>query len=279
MTIRSPLRRFLRNPLALGGLVVLVALAALAVLAPLISPYAPEAVAPREMLQAPTLQHPFGTDDIGRDVLSRMLHAGRVSLALAVGVAALSVTLGVVLGALSGFYGRWLDRAISAVIDMVLALPFIGVVMVIGAFLELNTWRLVLLLSAFSWQTVARMVRGQVLSVREWPFVEAARASGATDWRILIKHIIPATWAPVSVAATLLVAQAILIESALSFLGFGVRPPTATWGNMLNAAQVYLREAPWLGIYPGLAITLTVASANFVGESLRSSFDPRLRGR
>jgi len=279
MSNRTSLRRFVRNPLAVGGLVVLVALAVAAVLAPWISPYAPEAVSPREMLRAPTWLHPFGMDDIGRDVLSRLLYAGRVSLALAVGVAALSVTVGVLLGAVAGFYGRWIDRVISAVIDMLLALPLIGVVMVIGAFVELTTWRLVLLLAAFSWQTVARMVRGQVLSLRELPFVEAARASGAQDWRILVKHIIPGTFAPVSVAVTLLVAQAILIESALSFLGFGVRPPTATWGNMLNAAQIYLREAPWLGIFPGLAITLTVASANFVGEALRSSFDPRLRGR
>lgn len=273
------LRRFLRNPLAVGGIVVLTLLAGLAILAPWITAHAPEAISPREMLQGPSRQHLFGTDDIGRDVFSRLLYAGRISLALGAGVAVLSVTLGVFLGALAGYYGGWIDRVISAVVDMLMALPLVGVMMVVGAFLELTSWRLVLLISAFSWQTVARMVRAQALSLREMPFVEAARASGATDLRIILKHVIPGALGPISVAATLLVAQAILIESALSFLGFGVRPPTATWGNMLNAAQIYVREAPWLGVFPGLAITFTVAGATFVGEALRASFDPRLRSR
>lgn len=273
------MRRFRRNPLAVGGAAVLLLLAASAVFAPVLAPRPPDAVDPRLILRPPSLQHPLGTDDTGRDALSRLLYAGRVSLALGLGVAVLAVSAGAALGALAGYWGGRVDAVISALINTLLSLPVVAVAMVLGSFLHLTPLRLIALISAFSWMNVARLVRGQVISLREWPYVEVARAAGASDWRVLFRHILPGALGPIAVSGTLLVAQAILYESALSFLGFGVRPPTATWGNMLNAAQVYVREAPWLAAFPGLAITISVTSVNFVGEGLRESLDPRLGRR
>jgi len=268
-------RYFRRNPLATGGLVLLLVIGATSLLAPVLAPYAPDAVNLRRMLQAPSPEHRLGTDDLGRDVLSRLLYAGRTSFTLALGVAVLTVAIGSVLGALAGFFGRRVDSTVSAAIDTLLSIPALALAMVVSAFVEITTWRLILILALVSWPTVARLVRGQVLSLKEQAFTEASLASGASPLRILFRHILPNTVTPVIVAATLLVAYAILIESALSFLGFGVPPPTATWGGMLNDAQLYFREAPWLAVFPGLAITLVVASINFVGEGLREAFDPR----
>lgn len=268
-------RHFRRNPLATGGLVLLLVIGATSLLAPVLAPYAPDAVNLRRMLQAPSPEHRLGTDDLGRDVLSRLLYAGRTSFTLALGVAVLTVAIGSVLGALAGFFGRRVDSTVSAAIDTLLSIPALALAMVVSAFVEITTWRLILILALVSWPTVARLVRGQVLSLKEQAFTEASLASGASPLRILFRHILPNTVTPVIVAATLLVAYAILIESALSFLGFGVPPPTATWGGMLNDAQLYFREAPWLAVFPGLAITLVVASINFVGEGLREAFDPR----
>jgi peptide/nickel transport system permease protein len=268
-------RHFLRNPLAVGGMVVLLAIGFAGLLAPVLTPHAPDAVNLRRMLQPPGPEHRLGTDDLGRDVLSRLLYAGRMSLTLALGVAALTVVIGGVLGALAGFFGGRVDGAVSAAIDTLLSIPALALAMVVSAFVDLTVWRLIFLLALVSWPTVARLVRGQVLSLKEQAFAEASRAIGASALRTLFRHILPNTLTPVIVAGTLLVAYAILIESALSFLGFGLPPPTATWGGMLNDAQPYYREAPWLAVFPGLAITLVVASINFVGEGLRDAFDPR----
>lgn len=262
-------RRLLRDPLATGGAMVLVALALAAVLAPWLTPYEPSATAPRAMLEAPSPAHPLGTDDLGRDVLTRLLHAGRVSLSLAVGVAVLAVGIGAVLGGLAGLFGGRVDRAISALVDTMLAIPPLALAMVASAFVQLTALRLTLILALVAWPTVARLVRGQVLSLKERDFLEAARALGAGSGRLLLRHLLPNAVTPVIVAGTLLVATAVLIESALSFLGFGLAPPTATWGGMLNEAQLYFTEAPWLAVFPGLAITLAVASVNFLGEGLR----------
>ncbi|MGH7319850.1 MAG: ABC transporter permease, partial [Candidatus Rokuibacteriota bacterium] len=234
-------------------------------------------VDPRAMLRPPGATAWLGTDEIGRDVLSRLLHAGRASLLLGVGVAVVSVGLGGVLGALAGYLRGWVDAAVSAAVDALLSIPTLALAMVAAALLQLTPWQLILVLSLLSWTTVARLVRGQVLTLAEWPFVEAARGLGASRARVLARHIMPSVVAPVVVAGTLLVANAILIESALSFLGFGVPPPTATWGGMLHSAQIHFTEAPWLGIFPGLAILTAVASINFLGEGLRETLDPRLR--
>jgi peptide/nickel transport system permease protein len=247
-----------------------------ALCAPWLVPRGPDAVDLKAVLKPPGAAGWLGTDDIGRDVLSRLLHAGRASLLLGVGVAVTSVGLGGVLGALAGA-SRWADAIVSAVVDALLSVPALALAMVAAALLQLTPLKLILVLSLLSWTTVARLVRGQVLSLMEWPFVEAARALGAPRGRLLWRHVVPNVLAPVFVAGTLLTANAILIESALSFLGFGVPPPTATWGGMLHAAQIHFAEAPWLGLFPGIAILLAVASINFLGEGLRESLDPRLR--
>lgn len=268
-------RRLLRDPLAAGSAVVLAALAAAALLAPWLTPYEPHDTAPREMLEAPSAAHPLGTDDLGRDVLTRLLHAGRVSLSLAAGVAAVAVGIGALLGGAAGLLGGRVDRAISALVDTMLAIPPLALAMVASAFVQLTALRLTLILALVAWPTVARLVRGQVLSLKERDFVEAARALGGGPGRLLLRHLLPNAITPVIVAGTLLVATAILIESALSFLGFGLAPPIATWGGMLNEAQLYFTEAPWLAIFPGVAITLAVASVNFLGEGLREAVSGR----
>jgi peptide/nickel transport system permease protein len=270
-------RRFLRSPVAAAGAAALLVLALAALAAPWLAPRPPDAVDPRAMLRPPGAAGWLGTDEIGRDVLSRLLHAGRASLLLGLGVAGVAVGLGGVLGALAGYVRGWLDRALAVVVDALLSIPTLALAMVAAAFLPLTPGRLVLVLSLLSWTTVARVVRGQVLSLAAWPFVEAARGLGASQARVLARHVVPNLLAPVLVAGTLLVANAILVESALSFLGFGVPPPTATWGGMLHAAQVHFVEAPWLGIFPGLAIVAAVAGINFLGEGLRAALDPRLR--
>lgn len=268
-------RIFLRNPLAVAGAAVLSALVLAAVLAPLLTPYDPADTNPRILLQAPSPAHPLGTDDIGRDVLARLLFAGRASLALAFGVAVVAVLVGSLLGGIGGYFGGRVDAFISLLVDTMLSVPALALAMVASAFVQLSTLKLVLILGLVSWPTVARLVRGQVLSLKEREHTEAARAVGAGDFRIILRHLLPNAVTPVIVAATLLVAYAVLIESALSFLGFGLPPPTATWGGMLNDAQLYYQEAPWLAVYPGLAITLTVAGINFVGDGLREAASGR----
>ena len=271
-------RLFLRDPLAVIGLLVLLAMGVSALAAPWVSPHPPNATSPRDMLQAPSGAHPLGTDDLGRDVLSRLLHAGRVSLGLALAVAAGSVALGSFAGGLAGLVGGRVDRTISAAVDTLLAIPPLALAMVASAFVQLDLPRLIAILALVSWTGVARLARGQVLSLREREYAEAARAAGASTARILMRHLLPNAAAPLAVAGTLLVATAILIESALSFLGFGLAPPTASWGGMLNEAQIWFQEAWWLAVFPGLAITLAVASVNVVGEGLRAAASGRDEG-
>ncbi|MBW7882059.1 MAG: ABC transporter permease [Caldilineaceae bacterium] len=270
-------RRFRRNPLAVFGMVVLTLLTLSAIFAPVLAPYDPNAVNPYEALQPPGVVHWLGTDDLGRDVLSRLLFAGRVSLLVGVGSALFAVLIGTLLGAVAGYYGRLVDGLISRFIDIMLSLPVVPLALVLSAFSEITPLRLTLILAAVSWMGVARLVRGEFLALRSAQFTEAARSIGTPNLRIIVVHLLPNAISPIVVAATLLVAYAILIESALSFLGFGLQPPTASWGNMLFNAQRYLRNAAWLAIYSGVVITLTVASINFVGDGVREAIDPRLK--
>jgi peptide/nickel transport system permease protein len=270
-------RRFRRNPLAIFGLAVLGLLTLVALAAPVLAPYDPDAVAPRSALQSPSADHWLGTDDLGRDVLSRLIYAARISLSVGVIVSLIAVVIGSVLGALAGYYGKFVDATIARFIDIVLSLPLIPLLLVIGAFIEITAANLTLMLGVLAWTTVARLVRGEFLALRPAQFTEAARAVGVPGWRIILVHLMPNALAPLIVAATLLVAFSILAESALSFLGFGIQPPTATWGNMLYNAQRYFRNAAWLAVFPGALITLTVMSINFVGDGLREAIDPRLK--
>lgn len=270
-------RRFRSNPLALFGLVTLLVLSLASILAPLLAPFDPNAVDPYIALQPPNGIHWMGTDDLGRDVFSRLLFAGRVSLLVGLAAAAVSVIIGALLGALAGYYGRFIDQAISRFIDIILSLPVVPLALVLSAFVEVTPWRLTLIIASVSWMGVARLVRGEFLELRHAQFTEAAQSIGVPNRRIIFLHLLPNAVSPIVVAATLLVAYAILLESALSFLGFGLQPPTASWGNMLYNAQRYMRNAAWLSIFSGVLITLTVASINFVGDGLREAIDPRLR--
>jgi peptide/nickel transport system permease protein len=270
-------QRFRRNPLAMFGVVVLAILSLSAIFAPWLAPYDPNAVDPYNALQPPNVENWLGTDDLGRDFFSRLLFAGRVSLLVGLCSALIAVAVGALLGALAGYYGRLIDTLISRMIDVMLSLPILPLALVLGAFTEVTPFRLTVILAAVSWMGVARLVRGEFLKLRTAQFTEAARSVGASNIRIIFLHLLPNAISPILVAATLLVAYAILIESALSFLGFGLQPPTASWGNMLFNAQRYLRNAAWLAIFSGVLITLTVASVNFVGDGLREAIDPRLK--
>lgn len=269
------LRVFLRQPLGVAGAVVLVLLGVAALAAPWIAPFDPNAIDLRAMQRSPGAVHWLGTDDLGRDVLARMLFAGRISLLLALVVTFLAVGIGTVLGAVAGFFGGWVDRLVSLATDALLSLPVLGLAMVAGSVLRPNLWTLAVVLALVSWPTLSRITRAQMLTLRERTFAEAARALGLPSRRILFRHLLPNAVAPLIVAATLLAAQVMLVESALSFLGYGMRPPTPSWGGMLNEAQAFYRQSPWLAVFPGLAITVTVAALNFVGDALRASMGGR----
>lgn len=263
----------MRNPLGPLSLLVLVLLAGAALFAPRLSPHDPNAIDLRAMQRPPGEVNVLGTDNLGRDVLSRLLHAGRVSISLALLVTGLSLLSGCALGAAAGYLGGWVDQVVSLFADATLSIPALGLAMVAGSLLSTNVFTLAAVLALVSWPVLARIMRAQVLSLREQAFSESAQALGATHARVLFRHIVPGTLTPIIVAATLLVANVLLIESALSFLGYGMQPPTPSWGGMLNEAQPYYRQSPWLAIFPGVAITLTVAAINFLGDALREATD------
>lgn len=278
---RSPARlawrRFLRNRLAVAGGVVLALIVLASLLAPVLSGHPPNQVDLDAIRQSPSGAHLLGTDGSGRDVLARMLYAGRISLLVGVAAALLSVVVGTVLGAVAGLSRSLVDSAVMRIADVVLSFPPIVVIIVLAGVLGPSVTVLVLAIGLTHWPQACRVVRGVTLSVREQDYVHAARAGGARMWWLIRRHMIPAALPPVIVSATLAVAQAILLEATLSFLGLGVQPPQASWGNMLNDAQslTVIQDMPWLWLPPGLAIVLTVLSVNFVGDGLRDAADPR----
>lgn len=267
-------RRFKRHKLAMGGLVVLVALILLAVFAPLITRYSYSKVDLPNALQGPSASHWFGTDNIGRDQFTRVLYGGRISLLVGVSVAIWAGILGTLIGAIAGYYGRWLDQILMRVTDLFLAIPFLVVLIVAVNLLSGSVFDIVMILSLFFWMPNARIVRGVVLSLKEKEFVEAARSLGSSGRRIVFSEILPNAIGPIIVILTLNVAQAILTESALSFLGFGVQPPTPTWGNLLAGARNFTLVSPHMVWFPGLFILITVLSVNLMGDGLRDALDP-----
>lgn len=269
-------QRFRRNRLAVVGLGVFFLMILGAIGAPLVAPYDPDAIS-YDFLAPPSKGHLLGTDDVGRDELSRLIFASRISLTVGVCVSVVTVAIGTLVGSLAGYYGGRIDAWISGGINVLLSIPMIPLAMVLGAFLKTNLLFVVLILGFLSWTGTARIIRAEFLSLKEREFTLAARVMGASDVRIIVKHILPNTVAPIIVAATLQVATGILAESALSYLGYGIQPPTASWGNMLQNAQRFFRIHPMLAIYPGMLISLTVISINFVGDGLRDALDPRLR--
>jgi len=268
-------RRFLRHRLAVLGMFVVVVLFLSAIFAPYITPYNPNRIDLDAIYQAPSPSHPFGTDDLGRDMLSRIIYGGRVSLTVGVSSILFAIVVGTFLGALSGFYGRAVDSVIMRITDLALTFPPLLILILLAALFGTSIMTIIFVIAAVSWMTVTRLVRASFLSLREQVFVEAARAQGANSARIIVKHILPSVVSPIVVAATLGTASAILTESTLSFLGLGIQPPTATWGNMLQTAQDQMIIAPWTAVFPGIMIFLTVMVINFVGDGLRDAFDLR----
>lgn len=271
-------RRFLRHRLALVGGVVALLLTLMAVLAPVLAPYPVDRISLDARWHRPGVAHPLGTDELGRDVLTRIMYAGRISLTVGYVTAVAIAVVGSLAGAVAGFYGGVVDTALMRLVDVLLSIPTLPLYLILAALIPGGgVLRIVLIFSAFGWTGVARLVRGQILSLKAQDFVEAARAMGASEARIVLRHLIPNALAPVIVAATLTVGGAILGESALSYLGLGIQPPTPSWGNMLQRAQEYLWNAAWLAVFPGVFIFITVLSFNFLGDGLRDALDPRLR--
>ncbi|MBA4358098.1 MAG: peptide ABC transporter permease, partial [Desulfovibrio sp.] len=248
-----------------------------AVLAPWLAPYDPNAIHVDELLRTPSAAHLLGTDALGRDVLSRILFGARVSLWVGFVSVGISSIIGLVLGLVAGYFGRFTDEIIMRGVDVMLCFPSFFLILAVIAFLEPSLITIMAVIGLTSWMGVARLVRAETLSLRGRDFVLAARVAGAGPARIIFRHILPNALAPVLVSATLGIAGAILIESSLSFLGLGVQPPDASWGNMLLDGKEVLEIAPWLSVFPGLAILFTVLGYNLLGESLRDLLDPRLR--
>jgi peptide/nickel transport system permease protein len=270
-------RRFLKNGMAVAGCLVVLALFAVSLLAPWIAPCDPNAIDLTQVLAPPSAAHPFGTDQLGRDVLSRLIWGARISLKVGFVATGIALLIGAVLGAVSGYYGRWVDAVIMRCVDVMLCFPTFFLILAVIAILEPSIWNIMIVIGLTSWTGVTRLVRADFISLKERDFVQAARVIGAGDLRIIFVHILPNAMASILVAATLGVAGAILTESALSFLGIGVQPPTPSWGNILTAGKDNIDIAWWLSLYPGLAILITVLGYNLLGEGIRDSLDPRLR--
>jgi len=270
-------RRLLRNRGAVIGLVILALLALMAIFAPLIAPDEPNVMVPTDALAPPSLEHLFGTDQFGRDILSRIIFGARLSLQvgfIAVGIATLC---GVTLGVIAGYYGRWIDGVIGILIDIMLAFPGILLALAIVAILGPSLLNLMVAVGIAAVPTYTRLVRGTVLSTKSLTYIDAARVVGAKDRTIMFRHILPNVIAPAIVLATLGIGGAILVGAALSFLGLGAKPPTSEWGAMLSSGRNFLQQAWWITLFPGLAIMITVLSINLLGDGLRDALDPRLR--
>ncbi len=263
-----------RSPLAYGALIVMILIILGAVFAPFMSPYAKDKIDLTQQYLAPSLDHPFGTDDLGRDIFVRVMYGGRITLAVGLLAMAVALVIGVAAGGMAGYYGGWVDNLTMRLVDLMLAVPVFFVILFVSSVVSPKASIVVvcLMIGFTQWMEVARLVRAVVITTKEHEFVDAARTLGLSDRRIIIRHLLPHTTAPVLVAVTLGLAQAIIIESGLSFLGFGVQPPIPSWGAMLQNAQSYLSECPWIAIFPGLMIFLTVVCCNvladFLGEAL-----------
>ena len=272
-------RRFLRHRLAMTGLVVLVLLFGAGIFANLVAPYSFEAIDLTNVLQGPTTvaHHFFGTDEIGRDFFSRVIFGIRTSMEVCVFVAFVSSIIGVIVGAVSGYYGGWIDNILMRITDLVLTLPALAILLTAAALLgQGSQWRVSVILALFFWTGLARIVRGVFLSLREKEYVEAAKAAGSGDIRIMFRHILPNTLGPIVVNGTLSVGAAIIVEAALSFLGFGIKPPTPSLGSLIASGQQFPQKW-WITVFPGLTLLVIVIAINFVGDGLRDALDPQQR--
>ncbi|OGP89628.1 MAG: peptide ABC transporter permease [Deltaproteobacteria bacterium RBG_16_47_11] len=270
---------FKKRRMAVGGLTLILIMFLIASLAFFLAPYDPGKTEVSMKLKAPSFQHWLGTDQLGRDIFSRMLYGSRISLSVGFVAVGISIFIGVLVGALAGYYGRWIDSLLMRFVDTMLCFPSFFLILAVVALMGPSIFNIMVVIGVTSWMGTSRFVRAEFLSLRERDFTQAARALGVKDSRIIFRHILPNALAPVFVTATLKVASAILIEASLSFLGFGVQPPAPSWGNILTEGRTYIFDAWWLTVFPGLAILITVLSFNLLGEGLRDALDPRLRGR
>ena len=281
-------RRFRRHRLALAGITVLGFMILVAIFAQFLSPYDPNAIdnvhGQGTPLAPGVAHHALGTDEVGRDLLSRLIFGARISLTVGIAATVMEIIIGTVLGAVAGYYGGWTDWIIMRITDVFLSIPLLPLLLVLTAIVSASSSKaalsfgvIVIIIGGLSWPPVARLVRAQFLSLREREYTEAARALGNNDARIIFRHLLPNAMAPIIVQATLDVANVIIVESTLSFLGFGIQPPTASWGNMLSNAISNLQIAWWAAVFPGLCILVTVLSINYMGDGLRDALDPNTR--
>jgi peptide/nickel transport system permease protein len=274
--------RFRRHPGAVASSVLLMVLL-LALILISFSPYDPEVSDVSSRLQPPSLEHPFGTDPLGRDFFTRVLYGGRISVVVGFLVVVITLLIGIPVGAIAGYFGGWIDNTLMRITDAALSLPSLMVLILLSAILREvefplmernNVLTIALVIGALSWMTVARLVRASFLTVREMDFIVAAHCVGAPNRRIMVRHILPNAIGPIVVESTLETGWAIMEEAGLSFLGFGIQPPTPSWGNLLSNAQEHMTKHPWLAIFPGVMIFLTIISVNYIGDGLRDAFDP-----
>lgn len=273
------LKRFLKNKLAVFGMIMLVIFIVSAVMAPAITSFDRDSIDLMNIESAPHGMHILGTDELGRDVFTRLLYGGRVSLGVALCAAVIQLVIGVSLGCISGFYGKWIDNAIMRLVDVVMCFPFFVIAITIAALFGASVWNVILIIGCLQWTGAARIVRAEILSLKQSEFIEAARAMGLNSFEIITRHLLPNVMSPIIVNATLNVATGILMEAGISFLGLGVKQPQPSWGNMLSAAQSMrvLQYEWWLWIPAGLLVFLSVLSINFIGDGLRDALDPKMK--
>ena len=272
---KNLLLKALANPLSKAGFIIIVVVFLLVMLAPLIAPYDPDDINVKAILIAPTWHHWMGTDGLGRDVLSRMLFGGRISLLVGLVAVGISTVIGIILGAIAGYYRGWVDTVIMRLVDVMLSIPSFFLILAVIAFLTPSIINVMIVIGLTSWMGVTRLVRAEFLSLSGREFVQASRTLGAKDARLIFTHLLPNSFTPIIVSSVLGIAGAVLLESGLSFLGLGVQAPQASWGNILTDGKDYIQFAWWLSLFPGLAILITVLGYNLLGEGLRDALDPR----
>lgn len=277
--LRAFLRELMKNKLAFVSFLFLLVIHLAVFLGPLIWKVDPDMINPANSLAPWSMEHPFGTDDLGRDVLSRMLYGGQITLLVGLGSMFFTVLIGGLIGSIAGYFGGWIDTVLMRFTEAMLSIPNFFLALVALTVLGKSPMMVVLVIAFTSWMEIARVVYGETLKWKESEFVEASNAMGSSSIRTLVKHVLPQTFPSIIVASTLGIAWAILTESSISYLGLGIQPPTATWGNMLQNAQQYIWTAPMLGVLPGLAITLVVLAYNFLGDALRDILDPKHSGK
>lgn len=269
------MKKALNNPLALLGFIIIAGILLLALTAPFIAPFDPDAIDVKAILLSPSSLHWMGTDGLGRDVFSRMLYGARISLMVGFVAVGIATAIGIILGAIAGFYRGWVDTVIMRIVDVMLSVPTFFLILAVIAFLTPSIWNIMIVIGLTSWMGVTRLVRAEFLSLRNREFVLAAQTLGAKDARLIFTHLLPNSLTPIIVSSILGIASAVLVESGLSFLGLGVQAPQASWGNILTDGKEYIQFAWWLSLYPGLAILITVLGYNLLGDGLRDAYNPR----